>query len=291
MPHELSYDESRPLYSPDGQRYAIDRSREALEAAFGTAQPLVIYVHGRAVGIGEPRKSVERGIYNALESYGVSVVGFTWDADDAGYDETRPIASADAFDVFLDALAKMLNARAGELTKPTLLAHSMGNLIIAELAKDGRLGASRGALFANTVLNAAAVRTKRHHLWLDAVKISERKYVMVNPNDKVLTFAGVLEFAKMLGKAAKGPAASAIDTTYVDLSALGVNHRYFVPGPLQKGQQSLKTFFDQALAGMAVRLDQIATPAVVDGVPFQRLVRNNAEPEAPAAVAEEDEND
>ena len=269
--HELSYDASRPLYLHDGRRFSLPQSREALQAAFEFPKPVLIYLHGRALGIGEPRKSVERGIYDALASYGVAVLGFTWDAAAGGYDETRPLASADAFDRFLDALADFLSARAGEVAKPALLAHSMGNLIVAELAKNGRLRATRGSLFSNIVLNAAAVRSEGHHLWLDAIALCERKYVMVNPSDKALAFAGVACFAKMLGKCVGAPRASAVDTTYVDLGELGVNHRYFVPA-LQNEQETLKAFFDQALRGEAVRLDRISAPALVDGVPLRRLV-------------------
>ena len=271
MSNDLNFDPNRPLFVPSGERFPIAQSQGALAMAFASGRPVLIYLHGRAKGIGEPRKSVQTNIYRGLGSYGVSVIGFTWDADDGGYDETRPLESADNFDRFLDALAEFQDSAAGrDEAKPSLIAHSMGNLIVAELAKEGRLDSGRGMLFRNIVMNAAAVKAKRHHMWLEKIGTAQRNYVMINQQDKVLLFAGFLFRPNMLGRELRGPGAASDRTTYVELSQLGVNHRYFVPAA-QNNQASLRSFFAQALVCHDVNFDGIAEPEGVDGIKVRRL--------------------
>ena len=266
MSSQLSYIPKKPLFIPPNRQFSLSDAEQALSAAYSAGKPVLIYIHGRAKKIGEPRKSVEQGIYKKLEGYGVSTIGFTWDADDGGYDETRPIASADDFDRFLDTLGDFLKSDSTR-AKPSLLAHSMGNLIISELAKDDRLGSDRDELFENIVFSAAAVKRKRHHYWLGKIGVSQRNYVMVNPNDTVLKFAGFLIKPDMLGKELKSPGVTPDQAVYVNLSELGVKHRYFAkPRP-----KKLLAFFKQALTGQAVEFDTIANPDVIDGVPVQTI--------------------
>ena len=105
---DLSYDSNRPLFLfDDNQRFTLADADQCIAAAYAKNLPVLVYLHGRAKDVGEPKKSVENGTYTALsQEYKVTVIGFTWDADDGGYDESRPIASADDFVVFLSALRK-----------------------------------------------------------------------------------------------------------------------------------------------------------------------------------------
>ena len=191
MSIDLTYDENRPLFVPNGERFSMNQSQEALKLVYSSGKPVLIYIHGRAKGVGEPVKSMNQNIYSDLAAYGVEVLGFTWDADDGGFDESRPIESADEFSMLLDALAEFMAAPENSgAAKPSLIAHSMGNLIIAELAEEDDLGMERGKLIQNLVMSAPAVKVRRHHRWLRKIKVAEKVYVMVNPNDTVLMFAG-----------------------------------------------------------------------------------------------------
>ena len=105
------------------------------------------------------------------------------------------------------------------------------------------------------------------------VGVSERTYVMVNPDDRVLGFAGALFKPDMLGKEIRKPGVEPEHAVYVDLSRLGVNHRYFVPSK-QKGQRHLKAFYSQALNGNAVDLEAISDAESIDGVDV-RSIRTN----------------
>lgn len=266
MSQTLSYNPRKPLFIPTKKQFSLADAEQALEIAYGKGNPVLIYIHGRAKGIGEPRKSLEQGIYKSLKKYGVSVVGFTWDADDGGYDESRPIASTGDFDQFLDTLGAYLESHP-DSNKPSLLAHSMGNIIISELAKDDRLGNERGQLFENIVLSAPAVKRKRHHRWLASIGVSRRNYVMVNPNDTVLEFAGFLLKPDMLGEELKSPGVSPEQAVYVNLGDLNVKHRYFA----KPKQKHLQTFFTQAFTGQAADFGQIAYAGDMGGVPVQTI--------------------
>ena len=77
----LKYDAARPLFIAPEARLSIDQASQALDQCYQTKMPVLIYLHGRAKGVGEPKKSVESGIYRELAAYGVAVLGFTWDAE------------------------------------------------------------------------------------------------------------------------------------------------------------------------------------------------------------------
>ncbi len=269
MPNPLDYNRAKPLFMLPDNLLAIDDAPNALESLYNQGKPVLIYLHGRAKGIGEPRKSVEEKIYANLTKYGVATIGFTWDSDDPGYDESRPIASADDFARFLGHLGDYLRANP-QAAKPSLLAHSMGNIIVAELAKDDLLGTAQGPLLANIVLSAAAVKQKRHHQWLEKIGVAERNYVMVNPHDTVLKLAGFGFKPNMLGQDLRAPGVTPEQATYVSLERLGVKHRYFVK-PGQKKQANLQNFYAQALSGATVDFAPLADPHSIDGVPVMSI--------------------
>lgn len=269
MTINLDYNPELPLHLHPNQRFSMAQVDVALGKAFDSPTPVLIYVHGRAAKIGEPKKSVETGIYDELKAYGTSVLGFTWDADDGGYDETRPLASCEDFDKLLDALAGFLGTHQGR--KPSLLCHSMGNLIVAEEAKDDRLTSARGAMFSNVVLTSAAVKAKRHASWLDKIGVADRIYVTANEHDVVLGFAGALFRPNMLGKQLVGPAATSAKVTYVDVSDCDVNHRYFVPQG-QKHHANITKFYRQALTGEPVAFATIANTSRFGDVPTQKII-------------------
>ncbi len=271
--NDLDYDRQRPLYLPDGTRLGIADAGKAVAWAYQQNTPVLIYVHGRAKGTGEPRKSVEKKIYAGLGKAGCAVVGFTWDAAGGGYDEAQPYASAPAFDQLLDALGAFLAApgNAGK-PRPSVLAHSMGNLVVSRLAADGRLKAARGRLLSNLVLSAAAVKSKQHAAWLNQIGIAEKAFVLVNPHDPVLRLASLGPRPALLGRDLRGSGASAEVATYVDIGPLDLGHRYFIPGGSgQGGQESVRRFFAAVLTGGAPDFAAIAVDAAVDGVAVKRL--------------------
>ncbi len=59
MPNPLDYNRAKPLFMLPDNLLAIDDAPNALESLYNQGKPVLIYLHGRAKGIGEPRKSVE----------------------------------------------------------------------------------------------------------------------------------------------------------------------------------------------------------------------------------------
>lgn len=265
----LTYDPDHPLFIAPSTRLRIDEAEKALDLCYQTGRPVLIYLHGRAKDIGEPRKSVNTGIYRELEAYGVAVLGFTWDADDSGYDENRAIASSDDFARLLKSLRSYLNSH--DVQAPSLLAHSMGNIIVAEAAKDDLLGPAAGTLITNLILTSAAVKAKRHAKWLDLIEAAERIFVPVNTHDLVLGLAGIAFRPNMLGKDLQAPGARSPKVTYVDVSACKVNHRYFVPQG-QNGHAGLKSLYAEWATGLPAHFNDIAVPDELNGVPVLRVV-------------------
>jgi hypothetical protein len=75
------------------------------------------------------------------------LVVFTWDADDGGYDETRPLASVEAFDALVDAhLARSRAAESSQLWKPDMLGKTVrgpgGNMADTSYIELSALGVS-----------------------------------------------------------------------------------------------------------------------------------------------------
>lgn len=268
----LKYSKSKPLFMYPDHRFSLDQTNTLLKKAYSKNMPVLVYIHGRAKGIGEPRKSVEQKIYKELKSYGVVVIGFTWDADDGGYDISRPASSADDFDKFLHSVQSFLDQTNQQ--RPSLLAHSMGNIILSELAKDDLINSDRGKIFDNIVFNAPAVIQKRHHKWLRKIGISERIYIMINPKDKALLFAGFMFRPNMLGREINPPGVGKEKANYIYLKGLGVNHRYFVKSK-QKKQNNLYEFFKNALAGKEVELESIAVEESIRGIPVNHIISTN----------------
>lgn len=265
----LTYDPDHPLFIAPSTRLRIDEAEKALDLCYQTGRPVLIYLHGRAKDVGEPKKSVNTEIYRELEAYGVAVLGFTWDADDPGYDENRAVASSDDFARLLKSLRSYLDSH--NVQAPSLLAHSMGNIIVSEAAKDELLGPAAGTLITNLILTSAAVKTKRHAKWLDLIEAAERIFVPVNTHDLVLGFAGLAFRPNMLGKDLQGPGARSPKVTYVDISACKVNHRYFVPQG-QNRHVGLKSLYADWATGLPPRFNDIAMPDEMNGVPVLRVV-------------------
>lgn len=65
-------------------------------------------------------------------------------------------------------------------------------------------------------MNAAAVKAKRHHMWLEKIGTAQRNYVMINQQDKVLLFAGFLFDRTCSDGNCEGQVPPTSRTTYVE---------------------------------------------------------------------------
>ena len=109
---------------------------------------------------------------------------------------------------------------------------------------------------------------------------------MLNEHDIILRFAGALLKPDMLGKEPRRPGAASPTVNYLDLGALGLNHRYFVPSA-QRGHGNLKSFFETVLSGQRPSLTNCTDAAEINGIPVRRFRPQVGLAVQPALVDEE----
>lgn len=239
------------IYTTDGSEFVIDEVGDALEHALsgGGVDNVIVYVHGRACGGGEPSKSLEGSMPEMEADYSARVLMFNWPGADEGcplgFPETEARASGAAFAHTLHKLAyfKATHGPALAGIKLTLITHSMGNLVLEEAAETDVVPLP-STLFDTVVVGSSATARDDHHLWLSKVGFSPNLYVTENNSDSVLTAAGA--FGTRLGKNVNG-AMLAANAVYVDFTAASVNHAYYI----HSGQDGahMMAFYDAVMNG------------------------------------------
>jgi pimeloyl-ACP methyl ester carboxylesterase len=242
------------VYTTDGTEFVIDQIGDALAHALsgGGVDNVILYVHGRACGGGgEPAKSLGGAMPELETDYTSRVLMFNWQGASngcpLGFPETEARAAGLPFAHTLHKLAyyKATHAAALAGIKLVLITHSMGNLVIEEAAEKDPVPLP-GTLFDTAVIASSATARDNHHLWLSKVTLSPHLYVSENNGDAVLTAAGILGGVR-LGKNVTG-ATLAANAVYVDFTAAGVNHAYYLYSG-QKGAH-MKAFYDAVMNGL-----------------------------------------
>lgn len=253
------------LYVLPDQRFSIDQVAAAMDAVRADgAGNVIVYVHGRGCGGGgEPAKSIA-DVMPVLEAdYGARVVMFNWPGSASGCPLGFPAGNASAagpaFARVLHDLQQYEVDHPDAGTKLTLITHSMGNIVLESAMANG--GADlRPGLFDTVVLNSAATALRDHDLWLADVRFAPSVYVTLNDKDNVLAGAAVGRGAR-LGKRL-GTAKLAANATYVDFTAAGVGHQYFISTG-QRGQH-MREFYDAVMNGTPYDFSTSTAIAQVD---------------------------
>lgn len=253
------------IYTSAKQRYDVGKIGDALDAVLGarpTTDHVVLFVHGRACGGGgEPDKSLADSVPELEQAKGASVLLFFWpgsdDACPAGFPESR---ARDAGPALRFALTRVQSWRS---THPTvklalsLLTHSMGNIVLESALGPGPTGLS-SSLFGTAILSSSATALAKHAAWLAKLDFATDVYVTVNDGDKILLAAGLGRGVR-LGKSLQTEPLTA-RAAYVDFTAAGVNHQYYVPSG-QKGVH-MGDFYGAVLAGTPYPL--ATSPAITN---------------------------
>lgn len=253
------------LYTLPQTSFEVARVEDAIEAALAaspSADNLIFFVHGRSCGDGgEPQKSLGSVVPELASAYQAGAIMFYWPGSDngcpLGFPENEARAAGPALRYLLMKVHAYGLARPAKLAnvKLTLLAHSMGNIVL-ESALSSPTGLP-SSLFSTLVLNASTTALANHATWLASADFVTNVYVTVNANDKVLLAAGLGRGPRLGRQLESEPLTSRAD--YVDVSATGVNHKYYVPSG-QKGT-SLPLFFQEVLNG---RPYDFSNAAIVD---------------------------
>lgn len=200
-----------------GDIYANTKSSEAF----------VLMIHGAG-------KTLKEAVSEAKEVkklYGVNVLIYNWPAMVGNSYDTKNLKGIKAkVDEGIDRFAELLILveqmqgdlqKEGRNTKWTLFLHSIGNYFLESAVLNNKLPVFEKPLFENVILNAAAVDSRGHALWLEKIKLQKRIYVNSNKKDMILKGLKYLTQAKtQLGSKAILPLAN--NAFYVDFtSAIG----------------------------------------------------------------------
>ncbi len=264
-------DHQNQLYLSPKTAFSIEQADNAINQLLAEADSpnaqVVLFIHGRGAGrVKHPQKALEQ-MLPALESeYDVNVLLFNWAGSGEGGmirgfpEENARRASQDLFAV-INAFshARQQSSQSFQLA---ILTHSMGSLVLEETL--ARYAKQLPQNLAHTVIiSAPASSAVQHANWLETSQLGNSHYVLVNHSDKALWWVekGIRK-AKRLGRSTYDERL-ANNTTYVDLSDAGVNHRYFVNrtarGKLkgQNGNQCIKQFYSQAFTHQPISVTSI----------------------------------
>ncbi len=286
---DLPYDSRIAIYTSDCKGYQVDEIQHVLNMAFSDDRAVVLFVHGRG---DEPKKSLKGGFVvtglavHKLESqYNAKVLMFSWDSKRGGWgpfgiaDRERPLENTpDAAKKLNDLIARIKQyCSEKRCDKPiTLMAHSMGNIVLQKIVENKNLNAwpnSDGSIFSNVVLSSSDADNLGHEKWVENIASIERTYVVFNKGD------GTLEKSKESRQ--EGAVALGLDpgdkyaasAKYIDLTGLGISisdqneeendHHEMFNKCSMYNQVNMCRFYDSAIEGKKPILD--SKNAVKDG--------------------------
>lgn len=137
----------------------------------------------------------------------------------------------------------------------SLFFHSMGNYLMQQTVKKGKLTNLNDTKWVNNViLNAACVPQHNHRKWLNQINFAHNIYVLYNPEDKTLKWPEIINKKKQLGRTLKNPVSS--KAHYINFNKLvGDGHSYFL---VLRGRTTVhptvKKYYDTILHGKTVDL-------------------------------------
>lgn len=112
----------------------------------------------------------------------------------------------------------------------TLFHHSMGNRMLEASIRKGSLEGLKDSLVHTIVLNAACVRSRYHHQWIEKINFAPEIIIIYNKQDRQLKGAGWCTLQRQLGNSPKPPFAARV--VYVDFNGIaGKQHNLFLNKP------------------------------------------------------------
>lgn len=241
----------------DGSKFSFDDVDKALDRAYSAGKPVVVFVHGRG---NEPNKSldkatfVEGGAVRKLEDhYNATVLMFNWDSQAFLYDRTQPLSkmkqSADSLAVVLSKMWNYFQTRP-KLKRPTLIAHSMGSIVVETYVKKyGWFPHANAALFSKIFFTSPDADNLNHWVWLTEIGQNEKVYLSINKNDDILEKSNDERdnVTKPLGLRPILPYAENI--TYLDISNIGGGMHEAFNKSNMKSQVHFCQIFDRIIKG------------------------------------------
>ncbi len=215
----------------------------------------VVFVHGDGKTF---LHAAVRGL-DIQNTYGVQVIVFAWPSRrDDGKVFNNFSTSLDNLKLseghFVDlidsmALVKESCWKNDHQVKMSIFLHSLGNEYLPQYVA-GKKNHSHPKLFNNLVINAAAVNSKDHYLWVENLDIQEQ--IFVNSNAKDLNLNGlriISAYSYLMGELLLKPLAC--NATYVNFSEAigfklppGRSHTYYIGEHVTKSEHVRSYYSD-----------------------------------------------
>ncbi len=228
------------------------------------ADNFIFYVHGRGK---EPNKSLQEVIPALEKEYTAVVLMFHWFPSykgKLGYPKEEAEAAAPDLGKALEYFQQYKNSHKDEFKniKTTMLVHSMGNIVFGKFMESYVKGKLDKGLFDTIILNSADADAKKHDKWVSKIGFTDNLYITLNDGDSVLSASAKLQKEKRLGQLGEEKATTisgkpiplAGNAKYVDVSEIGVNHRYFLKAG-QEDNRWLEQFYQSVMNGNPINFN------------------------------------
>lgn len=253
----MRHDGGGACYSIRNPTPAFDKALQRIKDETDTKN-IILFVHGRGP---HPKKAFKQKLLKYLEEENDAVViMFHWPS--YNWPLGFPIKNAPLHAWELEAVFRAFSeykknhrvqfspCRAGNAycgVKSVLLVHSMGNMVVYELARSAPQAVDYDKkLFDTVVMVSGPAPSTNHDQWLKNIKLSEHQYVGINKNDWFIRYGGRLYLNDaVLGNCAKKPLAKEKETTYVNFTNLKIGHRFYINGENRLSINGKKGLFDK----------------------------------------------
>lgn len=131
--------------------------------------------------------------------------------------------------------------------------HSLGNYVYMEALKQNRFN-DCPEVFETILMNAAAVKQKKHKCWLEKSNIQKNIYITYNKKDYTLNGAHLITLRKQLGERLKKPLAG--NAHYISFQNIAnKEHNYYRNTDLFKSHPNTKQFYMDIFHGQRILLN------------------------------------
>jgi len=226
-PHRFVY---TPIASADT---VLSRLREI------NNKNLIVFLHGR----GRHPEKGEKQLLDFSKKYNAALLMFDWDSWICksyckelvkAISTKHPYANAEAAAPGFAKLLEQIQVlkRNNPRLRITILAHSMGNIVLKEaVSKDHlTLKAQPGIFIDNLIINSADVALKNHKTWLESISFSKEIFITMSRGDFALGSVELMLQIPLLGQGFRGntPSTSfASNAHYLDFTDVSMSHRKF----------------------------------------------------------------
>jgi len=186
----------------------------------------VFFIHGHGKGFPQVlKRSAE-----ISQRYNVNMVTFDWPSQNGNFNRSLNYVRqcTNNLEKALDDYADYKYEHLPNHLRHSLFTHSLGGYQLIRLILNDKTDVlSDGQLFNTIVLNAPAIKHKKHNRLLNRISANNHLYVMLNKNDWVLNGATLLMFSRQLGTKAEPPLAQHVN--YFDFTKVAQKeHTYFI---------------------------------------------------------------